>query len=152
MTDTPASPRINHEEHWTQSARDAVDTVLKARPDLAGAESSMLVEVAELITAADDLMREARSTSMTATGSKGQLIASPLIVEARLHRTAAGALLGKLAPPRPAQGSRGGNGRFRARMDGTVSGHAPAAEAAGDRVAARLGRSRQTVIVERPPF
>lgn len=104
-------PKPTHEEHWTRAAVDAVETVLAARPDLAGAEFAMLDQVAELISTADDLTTAARAR-LTATGSTGQLTVSPLIVEARLNRTAAGALLSKLSPPAPTAGTRGGSGRY----------------------------------------
>ncbi|GAB3602080.1 hypothetical protein [Microbacterium aureliae] len=106
-------------DHWTDAAVDVVRTVTSARPELDGAEAAMLGEAAELITAADKLTATAREAGLLATGSTGQTVVHPALVEARLTRAAAGALLSKLVPPRPAQGSRGGNGRFTARMDGT---------------------------------
>lgn len=106
-------------DHWTTAARDAVASVLTARPELDGAEAAMLGEAAELITIADELAAAARTNGLLDKGSTGQTVVAAAVIEARLARSAAGALLAKLIPARPVEGSRGGKGRFVARMDGT---------------------------------
>lgn len=93
----PAEAPI-YPDHWTAAGRDAFDEVFSERPDLAGAAFASLVQACELITTADALDAVARTAGLVATGSTGQTVVHPGTVEARLARTAASAILGRIAP------------------------------------------------------
>ncbi|MBT2499789.1 hypothetical protein J7E25_11855 [Agromyces sp. ISL-38] len=86
-------------EHWSAGARDAFSTVIDQRPDLSGADFAALEQAAELIASADALDAAARERGVTSTGSQGQLVVSPLVVEARLARSAAATILARLVAP-----------------------------------------------------
>lgn len=87
-------------DHWTPSVRDLFAEVLDERPDLSGADLASLEQACELATAADALGEVARAAGYVTTGSTGQVVAHPAQVEARLARTAAAAVLARLAPSR----------------------------------------------------
>ncbi|WP_346960758.1 hypothetical protein [uncultured Arthrobacter sp.] len=93
------TPDLDYPEHWTESARDAFESVMAQRPGLEGAEFASLVQVAELLTSADLLEAEARKTGLLVPGSTGQLTTNPGVVEGRLARTAAATILARLVPP-----------------------------------------------------
>lgn len=85
---------------WTPGARDLFAEVIAQSPDLAGAELGSLESACSLISAADRLGEVARAEGMTATGSTGQTVVHPAVVEERLARTAAATILSRLAPSR----------------------------------------------------
>jgi hypothetical protein len=107
----------DYPEHWSAPARDTYDAVLEQRPDLAGAEFSALVQAGDLITSADGLDAAARQDGMLARGSTGQVVVHPALVEARLARTAASAILARLVPATagPKTASQRGRDAARAR-------------------------------------
>lgn len=102
--------------HWTSAALDAFDEVFTERPDLAGAAFSSLVQACELITTADSLDAVARAAGLVATGSTGQTVVHPGTVEARLARTAASAILGRIAPGSSGAMGSAARGRHAARQ------------------------------------
>jgi hypothetical protein len=83
--------------HWTDSAIDAIETVLEAQPDLDGPAFAALAQAAELISTADALDEVARAANFVIMGSKGQPAKHPALGEARLARSAAATILGRLA-------------------------------------------------------
>ncbi|GAA4053472.1 hypothetical protein [Agromyces indicus] len=85
-------------EGWTESARDLFHEVLDERPELAGAELGALEQACALASAAERLDEVALAAGMIAKGSTGQTIVHPAVVEARLARTAAAAILARLVP------------------------------------------------------
>jgi hypothetical protein len=103
----------DYPEHWSSGAVDTVETVLAARPDLAGAEFSALCQAAELISSADALDEVARRDNFVATTAKGQPARHPALAEARLARSAAATILGRLANTKSAIGRRNVNKRYR---------------------------------------
>lgn len=96
-------------DHFSDAAVDAVHNVLSQRPDLAGGDVGALEQAGELITLADALGAVARLAGYIATGSTGQVVTHPAVTEARLARTAAAAILGRLTPASAAQVRRMSN-------------------------------------------
>jgi hypothetical protein len=84
---------------WTTAARDLFFEVLEQRPDLAGAEVASLEQAAALTSSADRLETVALAAGMVSTGSTGQAVVHPAVVEARMARTAAAAILARLVLP-----------------------------------------------------
>jgi hypothetical protein len=97
-TTTPAPDEWALPADWTDSARDLFHEVLEQRPDLAGAELGSLEQACALTSAAERLEAVALAAGMFAKGSTGQIVVHPAVVEARLARTAAAAILGRLVP------------------------------------------------------
>lgn len=104
MTDTPAPSQDadgwDLPGHWTQAAQDAFLNVTEERKDLDGAELASLEQAAELITSADLLDEAARAEGLLVKGSTRQTVVNPGVVEARLARTAASAILARLVGSR----------------------------------------------------
>ncbi len=98
QTDSP-SDGWDLPDHWTDNARALFGDVIEQRPDLAGANLGELEHAASLTSAADLLDEAARAAGMVATGSMGQTVVHPAAVEARLSRTAAAQILGRLSVP-----------------------------------------------------
>jgi hypothetical protein len=92
----------DYPEHWSSSAIDTVETVLESRPDLAGPEFSALCQAAELISNADHLDEVARADNYVAHSLKSGPVRHPALAEARLARSAAATILGRLANSRSA--------------------------------------------------
>lgn len=91
--------------HWTQSARDAVESVLEARPTLAGPEWASLVEAANLISTADALDEVARAADYMSVGASGQPVLHPAVGASTAARTAAATILSRLTVGAAASGS-----------------------------------------------
>lgn len=89
---------LDFPEHWSPAARDLVENVLDARPDLDGREFEALVQAATLTTTADALDDVARAAGYMTTGSQGQPVAHPATVESRLARTAVAQIMARLTP------------------------------------------------------
>ena len=106
---------IEFPPHWSPTAREAVENVLNARPDLSGADAAALDQVAELITSAEALEAVARAAGYVAKGSMGQAIAHPCGVEARLARTSAATILARLVDPAQRSAALAARGRAGAR-------------------------------------
>lgn len=85
-------------EDWTSSASGTFEAILEERPDLSATEEAALWEACCLISAADRLDEVARAAGYVSTGSTGQVVAHPAVVEARLARTAAATILARLVP------------------------------------------------------
>ena len=85
--------------HWTDSARDLFLGVIEQRADLGGADLASLEQAASLASAAEQLEAAAFAVGMVATGSTGQVVVHPAIVEARLARTAVAQILARLVLP-----------------------------------------------------
>lgn len=111
MTTEPTAPNPDEWDlpaSWTQGARDLFAEVLEQSPDLSGAGLGSLETACSLVAAAERLDDVALAAGMLATGSTGQVIVHPAVVEARLARTAAASILARLVPDDP--------GSFRARQ------------------------------------
>lgn len=84
---------------WTDNARE---TFLGVSEELGGAmtaaQSGALWHAAALESAADRLDAVAAEAGYVSRGSTGQVVAHPAAVEARLARTSAAQILGRLAP------------------------------------------------------
>jgi len=72
---------------WTEAARDFFAEVLSERPDLAGADLGALEHACALTSAAERLDAVALAAGMVSTGSTGQTVVHPAVIEARLART-----------------------------------------------------------------
>ncbi|MWV50032.1 hypothetical protein GRS96_12205 [Rathayibacter sp. VKM Ac-2803] len=94
MTDATAYP-----EHWPAVVRDAYESVIAQRPELAGAEFAALETACELLAAGEAHAVVAREAGGVATGSTGQIVVHPSSIESRLNRTAAAGILARLALP-----------------------------------------------------
>ncbi|MFF1635930.1 hypothetical protein [Leifsonia sp. NPDC058248] len=114
---TPPSDDWELPESWTDGARELFLGVIDQRPDLAGAELGSLEQAASLHASAERLDAVAQDAGMIATGSTGQTIVHPAVVEARLARTASAAILSRLVPPTsgPKTSSQRGRDAARAR-------------------------------------
>jgi|GEM_PF-2947269 len=111
-------------ESWTPSARDLFASVLEVRADLSGPDLGALEHACSLTSAAERLDEVALSAGMISTGSTGQTVVHPAVVEARLARTAAAAILARLAPTSGAHrqtASERGRAAARARWGGSGS-------------------------------
>lgn len=95
----PDSPPSDLPEHWTDGAKDTFENVLDERPDLSGADFASLDQACALISSADLLEEAARDAGPLVKGSTGQLTVNPGLTEARLARTAAASILGRLGVP-----------------------------------------------------
>lgn len=90
---------LEHPDHWPDPVVDTFDSVLAESPGLAGAAFSTLVEACELLASAYALDKVATAANYISTGSTGQTTAHPCLVEARLARTEASRILGRLIAP-----------------------------------------------------
>ncbi|MRX42346.1 hypothetical protein [Agromyces kandeliae] len=93
MTDSTYPPL------WTQGAIDLYEEAIEERPDLKGLAHAALVQVCDLVAVADRGDAIALADGFVATGSAGQPIAHPSLVEARLARSSALTILARLVPP-----------------------------------------------------
>lgn len=99
MNDTPDPGDWDLPADWTDGARDLFLGVVEQRPDLAGAELGALEQAAALHSAAERLDEVALAAGMVATGSTGQAVVHPAVVESRLARTASAQILARLVLP-----------------------------------------------------
>jgi hypothetical protein len=88
-------------DHWSQDARDTVETVLTAREGLDGPEFSELLQAGELIATADALDKAAGASDFIVTGAKGGVSLHPGVNAARQCRATAAQILHRLVPPNP---------------------------------------------------
>lgn len=84
---------------WTAGARDTFLAVTEERDDLSSAELAALFHACALENAAERLDEVALAAGMVSRGSTGQEVIHPGVVEARLARTAAAAILARLHRP-----------------------------------------------------
>ena len=105
---------------WTDTARDLFAGVLDERPEIAGADLGSLEHAAALTSAADRLDEVARAAGMVSTGSTGQVIVHPAVVEARLARTSAATILARLSPTKSERNTERARRASRARWAGSV--------------------------------
>lgn len=91
---------------WSDGARETFEAVSGERPDLSAADNAALWHACALESAADALDAVAAAAGYVAKGSAGQVVAHPAAVEARLARTAAAAIMSRLAPPTGRMGSQ----------------------------------------------
>lgn len=105
-------------DDWTPAARDLFAEVLDERPDVSGADLGALIHACSLTSAAERLDTVARAAGMVATGSTGQVIVHPAVVEARLARTAASTILARLSPTRAEHATARARRAARARWSG----------------------------------
>lgn len=98
---------------WTTGARETFAAVTEERPDLTAAEVAELFHACALESAAERLDAVALAAGMVARGSTGQPCVHPAAIEARLARTAAAQILGRLH--KPAHGSPSERARRAAR-------------------------------------
>jgi len=99
-TPTQAPAGWTFPEDWTESARELFAEVIAERPDLGGAELGALEHACYLTSAAERLDEIARAAGMVSTGSTGQTIVHPAVVESRLQRANAATILARLTPTR----------------------------------------------------
>ncbi|MDO8120646.1 hypothetical protein Q6346_04875 [Isoptericola sp. b490] len=91
-----SEPTFALPDHWSKPAREAVEEVLSARPDLAGGDVGALEQAAELVTLADALSAVAADAGYVSRGDAGQQTTHRAVTEARLARAQAAAILGRL--------------------------------------------------------
>lgn len=96
MTTTATASAFDFPDHWSPAAREAVEEVLDARPDLSGADVASLEQAAELVTLADALAAVARAAGYVSTGDAGQQTTHRAVTEARQARAQAAAIFGRL--------------------------------------------------------
>lgn len=111
-------------DDWTDAARDLFAEVLSQRPDLSGVDLGAAQHACALTSAADRLDAVALAAGMISTGSTGQTVVHPAVVEARLARTAAATILARLTPPSSGHrqtASERGRAAARARWQGSGS-------------------------------
>lgn len=83
--------------HWPESVRDVFEDVEGELAD-SGAAHASLVEACELLARAYVLDGVASKAGYVTKGSMGQEVLHPSVAEARLARTAATGILGRLIP------------------------------------------------------
>lgn len=83
--------------HWPDPVRDVFEDV-EAELVSSGAAHASLVEACELLAKAYALDAVASRANFVTKGSMGQEVLHPAVTEARLARTAATAILGRLIP------------------------------------------------------
>ncbi|MGN6242958.1 MAG: hypothetical protein ACTHLH_06965 [Solirubrobacterales bacterium] len=87
---------------WTENARETFLGVSEELGDsMTAAQSGSLWHACALETAADRLDAVAAEAGYVSRGSTGQIVAHPAAVEARLARTSAATILGRLTPAAP---------------------------------------------------
>lgn len=89
-----------HPAHWQPPVVDTFEDALAELPDLSGPAFSSLVEACELLSRAYALDEVAARANYVTRGSMGQEVLHPAVAEARLTRTEAARILGRLIPPR----------------------------------------------------
>jgi hypothetical protein len=87
--------------HWSEGARDTVQSVLDAREDLDGPEFAELIQAGELIATADALDEAARAANFLTAGARGQDVLHPGVTAARQCRASAAQILHLLTPANP---------------------------------------------------
>lgn len=108
-------------EDWTEAARDLFAEVLSERPDLSGADLGSLEHACSLTSAAERLEAVAQAAGMVSTGSTGQTVVHPAVIEARLARTSAATILARLAPSQAERRTHQARRAARTRWSGTRS-------------------------------
>ncbi|MGK5520311.1 hypothetical protein ACSNN9_13245 [Micromonospora sp. URMC 107] len=117
MTAAPEQP-APIPESWTTGARETFEAVTDECPDLTAAEVAELFHACALESAAERLDAVALAAGMVARGSTGQPTVHPAAIEARLARTAAAQILGRLHKPAHGSPSERARRAARARWSG----------------------------------
>jgi hypothetical protein len=95
-------PDSDYPPHWPEEAVELYEDVLgNLGEDLNGPELQALVQAAELVASASALEEVARSAGYVATGSTGQTIVHPAVVEARLARSKVADVMQRLTSHSP---------------------------------------------------
>lgn len=96
--ETPEPEEWDFDPSWSETARNAVRSVLSVRPDIDGPEAIALDQAASLLNTAESLEAIARAADYRATGSTGQEVVHWAVPEARQARTTAAQIMSRLAP------------------------------------------------------
>lgn len=108
------SPTPDYPDHWSDAARETVEEVLDARPDLSGADVDALEQAAELISLADALTKVAAAAGYVSRSDSGAEVPHRAASEARQARASAAQILARLVDS-GADASRSAAGRSLAR-------------------------------------
>lgn len=83
---------------WTDGAIDVFEEVISESEHLEGAALAILFQACGLVSVADGLDAQAAKDGYMSLGSSKQPVVNPALIESRLARTAASAILKSLRP------------------------------------------------------